>query len=565
MSSNLTRALALLPALSLVAHGLVAAQARSASEDYEPKVGQPGKDIVWVPTPDELVEHMLEMAGVGASDYVIDLGSGDGRVVIAAAEKFGARGLGIEYNPDLIALSSRNAEIAGVAHRVDFVQGDLFETDLSKGTVFTLYLSPGLNMKLRPKLLELRPGTRVVSHTFTMAAWQPDDRVTIDGASAYLWIVPTKVMGEWQLTTKDDDETWSLALEQEFQRISGRVRLADETFDIQDGRVRGTEIHFRFVDASGTRRELSGRAVGDRMDGILRIPDGTSVTWSAVPTAPSQSSEYSPKLGQIGKDVIWVPTPDALVEQMLKMARVGPDDFVIDLGSGDGRTVIAAAQKFGARGRGIEYDPNLVEYSIRQAELAGVADKVEFVEADIFESDFSQATVLTMYLLPSLNLKLRHTILDMAPGTRVVSHSFDMANWRADQSITVESRTAYLWIVPARLAGNWRLTLPTEGSERTWALSLEQEFQILSGQVHLPDGWFAVFDGLVRGTEFRFRVIDASDNRREISGRVFGNRMEGTIRNADGTELRFSGERAEESRARSDSHPASGVVLAEIR
>jgi len=256
--------------------------------------------------------------------------------------------------------------------------------------------------------------------------------------------------------------------------------------------------------------------------------------------APSESDDYTPKLGQIGKDVIWVPTPEALVERMLQMANVGPEDYVIDLGSGDGRTVIAAAEKFGARALGIEYDRNLVEFSIRQAELAGVSDKVSFVEADIFETDFSEATVLTMYLLPSLNLKLRSKILDMAPGTRVVSHSFDMADWRPDRSATVEDRTAYLWIVPAKLAGNWRLTLPTEGSERTWALSLERKFQILSGQVHLPDGWFDVLDGLIRGTEFRFHVIDASGNRREFSGRTLGDRMEGTIQNQDGTSVSWS-------------------------
>ena len=262
--------------------------------------------------------------------------------------------------------------------------------------------------------------------------------------------------------------------------------------------------------------------------------------------APLVSDDYTPKLGQVGKDVIWVPTPEALVEGMLQMASVGSEDYVIDLGSGDGRTVIAAAEKFGARGLGIEYDPSLVAFSIGKAEEAGVADKVKFVEADNFETDFSEATVLTMYLLPSLNLKLRHKILEMAPGTRVVSHSFDMAEWRADQSVTVEGRTAYLWVVPAKVAGDWRLTLPTEGSERTWTLRLEQEFQILSGgQVHLPDGWFAVFDGLIRGTELRFRVIDANDNRREISGRVFDDRMEGTIRNGDGTELTFGAERVD--------------------
>ena len=207
------RDLAVLPALLLVAYGLVAAQAPSESGEYTPEVGQPGKDIVWVPTPDELVERMLQMAGVGSSDYVIDLGSGDGRIVIMAAEEFGARGLGIEYNQDMVALSIRNAEKTGVADKVEFVHGDLFESDLGQGTVITLYLSPGLNLKLRPKLLDLRPGTRVVSHTFSMAAWQPDDRIAFDGASAYLWIVPAKVAGNWKLMFPTEaSETWILAL-----------------------------------------------------------------------------------------------------------------------------------------------------------------------------------------------------------------------------------------------------------------------------------------------------------------------------------------------------------------
>ncbi len=256
--------------------------------------------------------------------------------------------------------------------------------------------------------------------------------------------------------------------------------------------------------------------------------------------APSQSHEYTPTVGQRGKDVIWLPTPDAVVARMLQMASVGSRDYVIDLGSGDGRTVIMAAEKFGAHGLGIEYNPDMVALSIRNAELAGVTHKVKFVEADIFESNFSQATVITMYLLPSLNLKLRSKILDLRPGTRVVSHSFDMAEWQPDQTITVGERKAHLWIVPAEVAGNWELTLPTERGEETWTLKLDQDFQMLYGRVGLPTGSVRLLDGRIRGTEIRFHFIDGSGTRREVVGSAFGNRMKGTLRNQDGTSLSWS-------------------------
>lgn len=253
--------------------------------------------------------------------------------------------------------------------------------------------------------------------------------------------------------------------------------------------------------------------------------------------APPRAGEYTPSIGQIGKDVIWVPTPEPLVEQMLVMANVGPDDFVVDLGSGDGRTVIMAAKKFGARGMGIEYNPDLVAYSIRQAEQAGVADRVEFVEADVFETDFRQATVVTMYLLPSLNLKLRPKILALRPGTRVVSNSFDMAEWRPDRTITLGERTAYFWIVPAQVAGDWRLTTPTRVGEQSGTLRIDQEFQILYGRMHLPEGWFDFVDGQIEGTEFQFRIIYANGSQGKVTGHAFPDHLEGMLQNQDGTAL----------------------------
>ena len=259
--------------------------------------------------------------------------------------------------------------------------------------------------------------------------------------------------------------------------------------------------------------------------------------------APSEPKEYAPQVGQSGKDVVWVPTPDALVDRMLRMARVGPNDYVIDLGSGDGRTVIMAAQKFGARALGIEYNPDMVELSIKSAAKAGLGDKVKFVKADIFESDFSQATVITMYLLPGLNLKLRPKILDMLPGTRIVSHAFNMEDWQPDQTATVEGRDAYLWVVPAKVAGGWKLIVPAGSGAEAWALTLDQQFQKVAGTATLGDRSFKFADGRLNGPNVRFGFVDANGQKREFSGRARGDRMEGTTQTQGGTQVKWSAQR----------------------
>jgi hypothetical protein len=175
---------------------------RPARRAFEPVSGQGGKDVVWVPTPQVTVDKMLELTGVTASDYVIDLGSGNGITVITAAKK-GATALGVEFNPEMVALSQRLAREAGVSHKATFVQGDLFEAELSKATVITLFLLPDINLKLRPKLLDLKPGTRVASNTFTMDDWEPDAREMLPNCTSWCtamaWIVPAKVGGSWQL------------------------------------------------------------------------------------------------------------------------------------------------------------------------------------------------------------------------------------------------------------------------------------------------------------------------------------------------------------------------------
>jgi SAM-dependent methyltransferase len=271
----------------------------------------------------------------------------------------------------------------------------------------------------------------------------------------------------------------------------------------------------------------------------LALAVGGVSAQTAPADSKAESKEYSPQVGQSGKDVVWVPTPDALVERMLRMARVGPKDYVIDLGSGDGRTVIAAA-KLGARAMGIEYNPDMVTLSIKNAEKAGLGDKVKFVKADIFESDFSEATVITMYLLPSLNVKLRPKLLDMRPGTRIVSHAFNMEDWQPDQTATVEGRDAYLWIVPAKVGGTWKLSTPAGNGEEAWQLTLAQQFQRLSGGVKGANRSFDLIDPKITGSAVKFSVVDGNGIKREFDGRVSGSRMEGTTQTQGGTPVKWT-------------------------
>jgi precorrin-6B methylase 2 len=240
-SSLLRRSFAVLLAAS---SALALAQAQPAPKAYEPSVGQEGKDVVWVPTSDALVNKMLDMAKVTPRDFVMDLGSGDGRTVIAAARR-GARAMGIEYNPEMVALSQKNAEKAGVSRSATFMKADLFQTDFSKATVITMFLLPEINLKLRPKILAMKPGTRVVSNTFTMGEWQADETHTLGEESgcsswctALLWIVPARAEGRYTIA---DGE---LVLKQDFQMLSGTLRAAGGPVAV-DGRVRGEEVTFK--------------------------------------------------------------------------------------------------------------------------------------------------------------------------------------------------------------------------------------------------------------------------------------------------------------------------------
>lgn len=262
-SSRLVAALFLLTVIA-------AADAAAQNPTFEPTPGQAGKDVVWVPTPQELVEKMLDMAKVTPQDIVIDLGSGDGRNVIAAAKR-GARAYGFEYNPDMVALSRRKAQEAGVADRATFIEGDMFEADISKATVLALFLLPSNLDKLAPKFLALRPGTRMVNNTFQVTGWEADATETVEGSctswcTSHLNIIPARIAGTWRLGTND------LTLTQEFQMFSGTLG----TTPITAGRLNGEQISFTV----GTT-QYTGKVSGDRMEGTATTA-GKTTNWSAT-------------------------------------------------------------------------------------------------------------------------------------------------------------------------------------------------------------------------------------------------------------------------------------------
>ena len=266
------------PVAVLLACALPAAAQQN--KEYQPQVGQAGKDVIWVPTPDEVVQRMLRMAQVTPNDYVIDLGAGDGKIAIAAAKLMGARSLGIEYNPDMAKHAQHNVEKAGVAGKARIQQGDIFATDFTSATVITMYLLPALNMKLRPQILAMRPGTRVVSHSFNMEDWEPDETSSMDGRRAYLWIVPANVMGGWQVDM--GGERADLTLEQKFQKLDGHVQLGSIQAGLREARLRGFQISFAYVDNNGVRRDFNGRITGTRMEGSFRSESGGEGRWTAV-------------------------------------------------------------------------------------------------------------------------------------------------------------------------------------------------------------------------------------------------------------------------------------------
>jgi precorrin-6B methylase 2 len=248
---------------------------------------------------------------------------------------------------------------------------------------------------------------------------------------------------------------------------------------------------------------------------LLTIVAFASLGWTTAHAQTATAKPFEPTVGQAGKDVVWVPTPQTLVEKMLDIAKVTPQDYLIDLGSGDGRTVITAAKR-GLKAHGIEYNPDMVALAQRNAAAAKVSDKATFAKADLFETDFSKAQVITMFLLPSINMRLRPTILNMKPGTRIVTNTFTMEDWQADAQTMADGDcvswcTAYLWIVPAKVGGTWQLGKDT--------LTLTQNFQNFSGNL----GSTPVTEGKLRGDEITFKVGTTT-----YTGKVDGTSMKGS-------------------------------------
>jgi len=234
--------------------------------------------------------------------------------------------------------------------------------------------------------------------------------------------------------------------------------------------------------------------------------------------ASAQQTTFKPEVGQAGKDVVWVPSPAVTVEKMLDLAKVTPQDYVIDLGSGDGRNVIGAAKR-GATALGVEYNPDMVELSKRLAKEAGVTEKAQFVQGDMFVADISKANVMALFLLPSNLLRLREKFLDLRPGSRIVSNTFSIQDWTADETITVDNCeqwcTVMLYIVPAKIGGTWRV-----GSD---VLELKQEYQMVSGTL-TSGGQATQVSGSLKGSDLSLKV-----GARTITGRVQGNQIDGTV------------------------------------
>ena len=252
---------------ALTAGTAAAQQAQTQTQPFEPQVGQAGKDVVWVPTAEALVEKMLDLAKITPQDVVMDLGSGDGRNVIGAAKR-GARAVGFEFNPQMVELSRANAKKAGVADRATFVEGDMYEADISKATALVLFLLPVNLEKLTPKFLDLKPGTRIVDNTFAIPGWEPDvtERLETDcqtWCSALLWIVPAKVHGSWRLP---DGE---ITFDQKFQVVTGSVKTAGGSAQIESGKLNGEEISFT---AGGN--QYTGRVTGDTIQGRVKGTGG---------------------------------------------------------------------------------------------------------------------------------------------------------------------------------------------------------------------------------------------------------------------------------------------------
>jgi hypothetical protein len=249
---------------------------------------------------------------------------------------------------------------------------------------------------------------------------------------------------------------------------------------------------------------------------------GMNFAYSTTPAAPT----YTPVQGQAGKDVIWIPTPEGLIDKMLTTAKVTDKDKLFDLGAGDGIIAITAARKYGAQSVGIEFNPDMAQFARRKVAEAGMTDKVRIITGDIFQEDFSSATVVTLYLMPHLNLKLRPTLLKMKPGTRVVSHAFTMGDWEPDEIMSFNHTQGYFWVVPAQIEGSWVMNGLDGGPFR---VNLSQSFQNIGGTLTRGGQTFAMLGAKLRGDEVKFQFITPDRKVHAFSGRLDGGRLTGKV------------------------------------
>ena len=255
--------------------GLAAAQSYAqvaygttlGDDKYQPSVGQSGKDVIWVPTNDAVADAMLKAANVGPNDLVFDLGAGDGKIAIAAAKNYGARAVGIEYNKDMAALAARNAQRAGVSDKVKIIHGDIFVEDFSKATVLTMYLLPDLNLKLRPTILKMAPGTRVATNSFNMGDWEPDQVIGNGYAQGYFWVVPGNAAGKWTIKGINGGQGDVLELSQQYQKVGGTLTIKGKAQPILGGKLTGNRLKFSFVDEGGQSRHFDVELKGNTMQG----------------------------------------------------------------------------------------------------------------------------------------------------------------------------------------------------------------------------------------------------------------------------------------------------------
>jgi len=246
-----------------------------------PEFGQPSKDSVWVPTPERMIRRMLQMADTTKHDVVIDLGSGDGRIPIYAAKHFGALGIGVELEENLVRVSREAAQREGVANRTKFIQQDLFDADISAATVLALYISPGVMERLKPRLLNLKSGTRIASHHFDLGDWEPDEKIEVEDRKGYLWVVPAAVEGKWRVRVAGQD--FELGLERRYQKLTASGERDGKMLHVRGARLRGTEIQFSAFDRDGESRNYTGRLEGDRLVGQSGgWNGGKPLAWSAV-------------------------------------------------------------------------------------------------------------------------------------------------------------------------------------------------------------------------------------------------------------------------------------------